>query len=80
MLVLLWLPDTVYVEYIFSIAFAYVGHDLKKKVRCISRFSHLVRKLLAVLSRLLFDFDLSWENHFASFDGTFCGRMATWHL
>jgi hypothetical protein len=31
MLVLLWLPDTVYVEYIFSIAFAYVGHDLKKK-------------------------------------------------
>lgn len=54
MLVFLWLPDTMYLEYIFSAAFAYVGHD-KKSVWGSSRFSHLMRKLLAMLSRLLFD-------------------------
>lgn len=54
MLVLLWLPDEMYLEYIFSVAFAYVGHG-EKSVRGSSRFSHLGRKLLTVLSRLLFD-------------------------
>lgn len=44
----------MYSEYIFSAAFAHVGHA-KKSVWGSSRFSHLLRKLLAVLSRLLFD-------------------------
>ena len=54
MLGVLWLPDKMYLECIFSAAFVPVGHA-KKSVWGSSRFSHLMRKLLAVLSRLLFD-------------------------
>lgn len=28
---LLWFPDKMYLEYIFSAAFAYVGHDKKSR-------------------------------------------------
>lgn len=59
MLVLLWLPEKTYLEYIYIyiIAFAYVGRD-RKSVWGSSRFSHLVRRLLTVPGRLLLDLTL----------------------